>query len=247
MLSYSTPLWPTYNRRYFLFSERHLATWSRANGISGDLTTWQSHKVFLLHAGLIKTFIVIGEQTDSVLQQIWKTAVSSGHHSETLWTVPLYTPQVLKHAERIAKEYRENHVNLTHIRKNIIRRIWGQRMADSLYRSSRHVISAEERYVEHCLIEGIKNNILQKGFTTVEEIYSSGLSLCVTNSQNPEKLLCYKRTITKLLEQKRLFFHKYGYEYHRIRKVDRILSLPAEHNGYIITKLEKNTNNQQDG
>lgn len=237
MLTYSSPLWPAYSKQYFLFSERHLVEWSIDYGISGDLTTWQSHKIFLLHAGLIKTFTVIGNQTDPILQQIWNKAVSNEHHSETLWTVPFYTTQVLNRAERIAKEYRENHVNLTHIRKNVIHRVWGIQTANSLYRSSRHVISADEKYVEHCLIESVKNNMAHKGFTTVDEIYSSGLELCMKNGNNPEKKTEYKRIMKMLLEQKRFFFSKFGYEYHPIRKKDNCYQIPTGYRGYIITSM----------
>ena len=113
MKSYSSPLL-ILNNQYFLFSERHLAKWNLAHGGSGSVNAWQSHKVFLLHTGLIKTCVVIGNQKDPILQGVWDKAVSSNRRSETLWTVPLYTAEVLEHAERIAREYLENHVNLSH-------------------------------------------------------------------------------------------------------------------------------------
>lgn len=233
MLTYSSPVWPDRGRQYFLFSERHLAAWNRMNGGSGDITTWQSHKIFLLHASLIKTHVVIGEQTDAVLQRIWETAEANGRNSETLWSVPLYTPQVLKKAEQTALEYRENHVNLTHIRKNVIARVWGQRTADSLYRSSKHVISSEERYVEACLREAMKTAIKEKGFTTLEEILSRGLVLCADPHSAQHN---YREIVRKIMVQKRLLIDSSGCEYHPIRKKDRVYAIPEDHKGFIITE-----------
>ena len=236
MQSYTSPVW---DKRYFLFSERHLAKWSLMHGISGDLKTWQSHKVFLLHAGLIKTYVVIGEQEDPILQRIWETAMTNGHRSETLWTVPFYTPRVLNKAECMAKKYRENHVNLSHIRKNVIRRVWGRRTAESLYRSTTHGISNDEYFVEYCMTEAIKTQITQKGYTTVDEIYASGLKMCLdkcTGPEGQEKMTEYKRIMDELFDQKRLFFGRHGYEYHPIRKKDSSLAIPDDHKGFIITE-----------
>ena len=246
MLTYSMPLWPARNRRYFLFSEMHLATWHKANGGTGDLSTWQSHKVFLLHAGLIKTFNVTAESSDYVLQRIWNAAKKAGRHSETLWTVPLFTPQVLLQAERIAKEYRENHVNLTHIRKNVIARVWGQQVADSLYRTTGHVISQNERDVAKCMKEAIRIMVARKGFTTVDELRTQTLKLCI-RWLGRDQLELYESIIRKLLQQKRQFIHMAGYEYHAIRKENRILNIPREYTGYIITKRKADDINDING
>ena len=235
MRSYSSPVWPVRFRRYFLFSEQHLADWNKKNGGSGDINTWQSHKIFLLHAGLIKTHVVIGDQTNPILQRIWETAVNSGYRSETLWSVPLFTPRVLMHADQIAKEYREKHVNLTHITKNTVTYAWDQKTADSLYRSSKHIISVDEKYVRSCLKEAMEITVADKGFTTLDELADKGLALCM-RTKNEE--IEYKKTIKKLLMQKRLLIDKAGYEYHRIRKRDREYEIPADHKGYIITKKE---------
>lgn len=236
MLSYSAPLWPLNNKRYFLFSKSYLADWNKANGGSGDASTWQSHKTFLLHAGLIKTFSVTYDQQDPVLHRIWETAKCKGYRSETLWTVPLYTSNVLKRAERIALEYRENHVNLSHITKNTIARVWGQRTADKLYRSSKHIISSEQRFVEQCLQKAIQDALSIKGYTTVDEMCNQSLDLCLKTGNGSRKE--YKKIIKCFLEQKRLMINRAGCEYHRIRNEDRRLPIPADHKGFIITKKE---------
>ena len=236
MLTYSEPAWRRTNRCYFLFSEKHLTDWNKSRGGTGDVTTWQSHKIFLLHAGLIKTHVVIGEQKDPVLRRIWTTAVANGHRSETLWSVPLYTPEVLRRAEWIARQYRENHVNLTHIRKNVIVRIWGQYVANSLYRSSRHEISERERLVEICIREVMRTTVRQKGFTTVEELQQCAVVLCMSRQYGTEQQII--ETIKKLMDQKRMLIYSAGYEFHPIRKEDRIFAIPKEYNGYIITEIK---------
>lgn len=234
MLSYSMPIWPTHNRQYFLFSKKQLSEWNKSNGGGGDPVTWQSHKIFLLHAGLIKTHVVIGKQKDPVLQLIWEKAEQKGYRSETLWSVPLYTPTVLNKAEQIALEYRMYHVNKSHISKNTIARVWGQRIADGLYRNSKHIISYEERHVESCLQRAISEMIEKDGFATLENMFDKGLALCMESGQETEK--DYKQIISKLLKQKRLLIDRAGYEYHPIRRCDRSYLIPADHKGYIITK-----------
>ena len=135
MQTYSSPMWPEGNPTFFLFSIRHLVRWGKANGYTGGVDTWQSHKIFLLHAGLIKTHPVIGEQEDPVLQSIWMSAVKKNQRSETLWTVPFYTPVILQHAEQIAREYHEKHICMTKITKDAVAAAWDQATADGLFRS----------------------------------------------------------------------------------------------------------------
>lgn len=236
MQAYTSPVWPEYNKRYFLFSEKHFVDWNKSHGGSGDIMRIQSHKVFLLHAGLIKTHIVIGEQADPILQRIWSTAVAKDFRSETLWSVPLFTPSVLKKAEQIALEYRENHVNKSHITKNTIARVWGQRTADRLYRSSKHIISSEQRFVELCLQNAIQDAVSVKGYTTVKEMCDQCIALCQRTGDGSRGE--YDIIIKLLLEQKRLMIQRAGYEYHRIRNKDRELPIPADHKGFIITKKE---------
>ena len=173
-------------------------------------------------------------QGDPVLQGIWAKAVSSGNRSETLWSVPLYTPEVLTHAESIAREYRKKHVNLTHITKKTIARAWDQRTADGLYRNSKHINGAADRYAESCLRKAIKEAIAEKGFTTIDEIFFRGLALCMAD-QNISRQ-DYEATICKLLEQKRLLIDRAGFQYHRIRKIDKALAIPPCYTGFIITE-----------
>lgn len=236
MMTYSSPMWSSRNNSFFLFSEQHLADWNKAQGGTGDVNTWQSHKIFLIHAGLIKTNVIIGNQTDPILQRIWETAVTKGYRSETLWSVPLYTPQVLQRAEQIAKEYREKHINLTHITKKAIARAWDQKTADGLYRSSKHVISTEDKYVEECLRIVMKTAVAEKGYTTLDELYSLGLDQCMKSTKST--MGQYEEIIRKILVQKRLLIDSAGFEYHRIRNRDKEYAIPPDHKGFIITKKE---------
>lgn len=235
MQTYTTPVWPANNPRYFLFSIRNLVRWGKANRYTGGVDTWQSHKIFLLHAGLIKTHPVIGEQEDQFLQSIWMSAVKKGQRSETLWTVPFYTPAVLQQAEKIAREYREKHVNLTKITKDAIAIGWDQRTADRLFRSSNHVVSRIKSQVKQCLKDAMDSMIDLHGYTTEAEMRSEALKQCQENLDiNPTECL---ELIDKLMAQKRALIRDAGYAYHRIRKIDRQLNIPVTYTGYIITRL----------
>ncbi len=234
MQTYSAPLWPAGHPSFFLFSIRHLVKWGNRNGYPGGIETWQSHKVFLLHAGLIKTHPVIGEQEDPLLQSIWISAAKKKQRSETLWTVPFYTPELLQHAEQIAREYREKHICLAKITKDTIASAWDQPTANSLFRTSGHVISTAKKRVKENLIRTMYNMIDQKGYTTEAEMRSECLNLCYEDIELD--ISECRSLIEKLMAQKRSLINDAGCEYHRIRKIDRKLSFPKDHKGYIITR-----------
>ena len=244
MQTYSTPIWPAVNPSYFLFSIRYLERWGKENGYKGGKDTWQSHKVFLLHAGLIKTHPVIGEQTDPMLQRIWETAVKNNQRSETLWTVPLYVPAVLERAEQIAREYRENHINLTKITKDAIAAVWGQPTANALYRVSDHIISSHKHLVRMYLIQAMNEMIDKRGYTTEAEMRSECLLMC-TVSIDIGEVECLE-LIEKIMAQKRSLINKEGCEYHRIRKEDKLLGIPNEYKQYIITRIPSKTSEKNE-
>lgn len=234
MQTYSAPVWPAEHPSYFLFSVRHLAKWSKGHGWTGGIDTWQSHKIFLLHAGLIKTHPVIGEQDDPILQSIWMRAVNKQQRSETLWTVPFYSEPVLRHAEQIAGEYRENHINLTKITKDAIANVFGQPTADRLYRSSNHVVSAAKKTVLEYLIRVMNQMIDLHGFTSEEEIRSEAVRMCCKETEiDPD--LCAE-LVSKLMCQKRTIINNAGCEYHRIRQADRKMDIPLDYKRFIITR-----------
>ncbi len=233
MLTYSTPVWPEKDKRYFLFSQKHLSDWYRANGGTGDETTWQAHKIFLLHTGLLKTFVVIGEHPDPVLKRNWERAKAKHHRTTTLWTVPLFTPDILRHAEEIARQYTQYHINISRIRKNIISRVWGKRTANYLYRSTGHNIGKNEWIVYACLVQAMKDCISQHGFTTENEITAEAQALCEDTTDISQQEC--KTLLRKLMAQKRYIIDHEGYEYHPIRNTDRIVDIPEGYTGYIIT------------
>ncbi len=234
MLTYDKPAWTNNGKEYYLFSLGHLSDWYRANGGSGDKTSWESLKIFFLHTGLIDTYVVIGEQDNPFLQKNWEIAKAKGHKTETLWTVPLYTPSVLQHAEEIARQYTERHVNISHIRKNDIARAWDRQTAERLYRSTAHDISAAERQVYGCLVKAMKDLIAKQGYTVETAMIAEGKRLCeITTSLEPDE---YSIIIQKLMRQKRNLITYNGCEYHPQRKQDRVLSIPDAYTGYIITR-----------
>ncbi len=235
MQAYSRPIWPIGRERYFLFSVGKLREWAMGMNYTGSIQAWQSHKILLQHAGLIQTYIAIGEQTDPILKRIVQVAESKGYRSETLWTTRLYTPTILKQAEHIIREYCEKHINLTHITKNVISRTWSPEIASSLYRS-KHIISSVERAVYSCLIQTMNKILDDQEYTTVPMITSE----TATEFENRYPAIITQQEciaiISKLLEQKRYIFNNNGCEYHPIRKVDRKFNIPDRSNGYIITR-----------
>ncbi len=230
MLSYDRPAW---KKKYFLFSNKYLADWCKTRGGPCDTATWQSLKIFFLHTGLLKTFVVIGKHADPVLNRNWEIAQAKKHRTETLWTVPYYTEAVLQHAEEIAREYTEKHVNISKLRKNVFIRVWGIEMADDLYKCTGHIISQCEWAVYSCLVGAMRKSIASRGYTTDVEIATVAKELCIENF-GIEPLECV-RIINILMQQKRYMIDFEGYSYHRQRKKDCSLGIPGDYKGYIIT------------
>lgn len=177
MLTYLCPVWPTANRRYFLFSITHMTSWAKSeHQCKSGNKTWQGYIAFLDDAGLIKRLRVTGPSEDEFLNSIWlKTQERTRENrygrmiSETLWTVPSYTPEVLKHAEEIAALYRQHHINLSHLSKSDMIRLRGSEIADRLYHDHR-VISREETLVHDTMVTVINGLIEAKGYTTGQEL-----------------------------------------------------------------------------
>ena len=237
MQSYSYPVWRHKEQDYFLFSIQHLAAWSQTKGWTGHIAGWQSHKVFLQHAGLIEIYPISGKQKDPFLKSVWQHAIDKGQRPESLWTVPLYTPEVLANADRIAKEYREKHINLSNITRDVILRSWGKRIADRLFRNSHHVLSNDKRAVLSCLKRATLDLIRRKGYTYEEELRSAAALLCAEATNIPA--CTYTKLIVNLMKQKRMLLDECGCEYHPIRKRDRVLALPEGFSKYIITRKSR--------
>ena len=140
MLSYSYPVWPEHQPRFYLFSKQHLKTWCNGQGITGSINSWQSHLIFLADCKLITFFRPTSPSADPVINKIWQRSASRGElycRAETLWSVPDYTPDLLSYAERVAAEYTESRINLSHLTKEEVIRVRGQAIANSLYLDAR--------------------------------------------------------------------------------------------------------------
>ena len=73
----------------FLQTKSYLQTWSKGIGISGSRFSWQSHLIFLIDTGLIRKYVDVSKPIDKRMYR----------------NVPQYTPQILRDADRKAKQY----------------------------------------------------------------------------------------------------------------------------------------------
>ena len=178
MLTYRCPVWPESNRRYYLFSTAHLQEWSRENkGIRSSSKTWQGHTVFLEIIGLIKIIRVTGHSSDRFLDSLYTRAQerSRAHGwkkriiSETLWTVPPYTPELLAKADTIAKRYLDARINLSLLNKDDVIDISGQEIANRIYHDQR-VVGQETQNVHVYVCQVIRAAVHEKGYATKAEI-----------------------------------------------------------------------------
>ena len=178
MLTYRCPVWPQNNRMYYLFSTAHLQEWSRVNKeIRSSNKTWQGHIVFLEIIGLIKTIRVTGHSPDRFLDSLYTRAQERNRAngwkkriiSETLWTVPRYTTEVLSNADAMAKRYLDARINLSQMNKDDVIAISGQETANRIYHDQR-VIGRETQIVHDCICRVIRAAVHEKGYATKAEI-----------------------------------------------------------------------------
>lgn len=180
MLTYKWPVWPRdegSDPSYFLFSQGHLLKWGQEQGYRRTPITLQGHYIFLIDTGLLKRVRATSDSQDPILREIWNQAVKNaaerhqGHRilAETLWSVDLFTDEVLAKADGIARKYNDHKIPLSHIRKNDIIRLHGQEIANKLYLDGR-TISQEEQYVIAKINEVIQNSVEATGYASVQQV-----------------------------------------------------------------------------
>lgn len=234
-------------KAYFLFSQKYIQQWSKAEmDCGGKEETWQSHKVFLLDLGLLKTYTVQKYTENAVLNRILDEAKRKKQRSETLWTIPLYDDVRLQEAERIAGLYHRYGISVAKLRKNVIIRFRGQTRANKLYADWRKINSIERTVIADCH-EAITAAVEAKGYTTFKEMMTRVRAVHAGREYHQQRLAellhpeetctqdAYTASLILVLEEKALLCHEVGCIYRQIRKTDReALNLPTDLKSWII-------------
>lgn len=235
-------------KAYFLFAMEYLKTNA---GCGGTIKAWQSHKIFLTDLGLIETYVVNVPSSNPTINRIWETAQRKKQRCETLWTVPLYTPELLQHADEIAGLYRSAGISVSNIRKTVIVRFRGQDRANWLYWPNCRVIGDNEQMLLRYCNEAIQDGIASKGYTTFREVRERMIGFLIGRllfRSSQEALADYEeikrekaltRILDKILENKRFLCVENGCEYRQIRRSDREqYDIPLHLHCWIIVPAE---------
>ena len=253
MLSYSYPFWPAHDPKFYLFSKQHLKNWCKLKGIPGSTNAWQSHLIFLADCKLIKFFRPTGYSEDPTLNRIWQRALARRvqyRHAETLWSVPLYTPGVLEYAEKVAAEYLNSGINLTHLTKEDVIRIRGQEIANSLYLDGR-TQSQKSKYVHDHALESLHSQIMYRQYATVSDTWRDILDdLLADGHEFPEdpfeeldeesrvhynEWIDYQHAFEKLMVSRKCLAREAHCHYRQSTRLERTeLDLPVDYGRWLF-------------
>lgn len=237
MLAHEVPEWE--EAGMFLITKWYLIRWAKEHDFTGSEKAWQSHLVLLQDLGLVLFYRPVRTGEADPLQRMnVQRGISQGKKPSTYRSVPFFTEELLRTADRIAGQYRG--VKATRITKKLVARSRGQRVADALYLDDRKE-SLQSDYVMRVYVRTITQRTSESGYALPEEVFKEAereIEKDVgywdfnwfddSNAEKVNAMQMYRHDMEEYRQQKAFLAESAGCEYRALSKEEkRRLGLPS--------------------
>lgn len=250
MLSHPYPVWPENNPSYFVIGNDYLENWCKDHGIGGSSKSIQGSLMFLRIIGLVKVFRPAANYHDPVVDKIIsRIRYDRGGRKISFRTVPYYSEDVLREAEKHAKLYYDKRINISKLSKTDVIHVEGQEAADRYYMSSTTVSNAEA-YVDSVCFAVIQEAIETQGYALFADVISEAKKRVYSSlhqwepefdttedQAQYEQIEKCRKAFRKFEERKRAKAAQQGLIYRQIKNEDReAMNISPDVRSWIFTK-----------
>lgn len=219
--SYDKPMFTMKNgKAYYAVSQRYLIM---VHG--GSQQTWNSCLTFLAVIGLIERIRPSKDSRIPAIKAMYEKAKEKKLSSQLLYSIPEYTPEVLRKADEVVALWKSKGVSTSNITKLSVVTVIGKQEADRSTITIHRPGSDNEAAIKEMLFR-ITKTVEAKGYTTKNEV----LAMTATRTPRTEYQLerIWKQVHNSILQEA-------GASYHRPTKEQKEQFNLANDN-WIITK-----------
>lgn len=218
-------------REWFFISMRQMAAEA-----GGSLTTWNNFVHYCAAVGLLVILKPTKKTTSSAMKKSVTMAEKRKCKSVLWYHIPNYTPDILSAADETILSFNAQGINSSSLNKAAIIEALGQGAANHVYIDGRQK-SRREKALERAIIEAIKNDIFQRGYTTKAIVMLEARKQIVSKRRMMKKAEAEKSFVRIWENRNKYLLFRAGASYHRpTKKEKQLYSLSG--NGWIITAIE---------